>query len=233
MHEHSIFYGLVNPWFKDLFGFEVPDHILNGIFVLILLTIFSLILKRYILKMGVEKPSRIQSMVEVVVKGLMDMMDDIIGHKAGEKFLPIVGAFAFFIFFCNISGLFFFLNPATSNPNTTFALSLTAFFLYHIQGISKHKAGYIKQFLGPMLAMAIIIFPVEVISHSVRALSLGLRLYGNMFGEHTISGFISNMAPIFAPLPMMALGLIAATMQTFIFVVLFMVYVGGALAEEH
>lgn len=233
MHEHSIFYGLVNPWFKGLFGFEVPDHILNGLFILIILTIFSLILKKYILKMGVEKPSKIQSMVEVVLKGLMDMMDDIIGHGAGEKFLPIVGAFAFFIFFCNISGLFFFLNPPTSNPNTTFALSITAFFLYHIQGISKHKAGYIKQFLGPMLAMAIIIFPVEVISHSVRALSLGLRLYGNMFGEHTISGFIANMAPIFAPLPMMALGLIAATMQTFIFVVLFMVYVGGALAEEH
>lgn len=183
--------------------------------------------------MGVEKPSKLQSMVEIVLKGLMDMMDDIIGHKAGEKFLPIVGALAFFIFFCNISGLFFFLNPPTSNPNTTFALSITAFFLYHIQGIAKHKAKYIKQFLGPMLAMAIIIFPVEVISHSVRALSLGLRLYGNMFGEHTISGFISNMAPIFAPLPMMALGLIAATMQTFIFVVLFMVYVGGALAEEH
>lgn len=233
MHEHSIFYGLVNPWFVDLFGFEVPDHILNGLFILIFLTIFSLILKKQILKMGVENPSKLQSFVEVVIKGLMDMMDDIIGHNAGVKFLPIVGGFAFFIFFCNISGLFFFLNPATSNPNTTFALSITAFLLYHIQGIGKHKVKYIKQFLGPMLAFAIIIFPVEVISHSVRALSLGLRLYGNMFGEHTISGFISNMAPLIAPLPMMALGLIAATMQTFIFVVLFMVYVGGALSEEH
>lgn len=233
MHEHSVFYGLVNPWFEEIFGFKVPDHVLNGLFILILLTIFSLILKRYIKRMGVEKPSKVQSIIEVIIKGLKDLMEDIIGHNEGINFLPIVGAFAFFIFFCNITGLFFFLNPATSNPNTTFALSITAFLLYHIQGIGKHKTKYFKQFLGPMLAFAIIIFPVEIISHSVRALSLGLRLYGNMFGEHTISGFISNMAPIFAPLPMMALGLIAATMQTFIFVVLFMVYVGGALAEEH
>ncbi len=233
MHEHSILYGLINPWFKKALGFEVPDHILNGLFILLFLTILSIILKKYILKMGKDNPTKFQSFVEVVLKGLIDLMEDIIGHNKGEKFLPIVGAFAFFIFFCNISGLFFFLNPATSNPNTTFALSITAFFLYHIQGIGKHKTKYVKQFLGPLLATAIIIFPVEIVSHSVRALSLGLRLYGNMFGEHTISGFISNMLPIIAPLPMMALGLIAATMQTFIFVVLFMVYVGGALSEEH
>lgn len=233
MHEHSILYGLINPWFKKALGFEVPDHILNGLFILLFLTILSIVLKKYILKMGKDNPTKFQSFVEVLLKGLIDLMEDIIGHNKGEKFLPIVGAFAFFIFFCNISGLFFFLNPATSNPNTTFALSITAFFLYHIQGIGKHKTKYIKQFLGPLLATAIIIFPVEIVSHSVRALSLGLRLYGNMFGEHTISGFISNMLPIIAPLPMMALGLIAATMQTFIFVVLFMVYVGGALSEEH
>lgn len=233
MHEHSILYGILNPFFESLFGFKVEDHILNGFFILLFLIIFSFILKKYILKMGVENPSKFQSLIEVITKGLIDLMEDIIGHNSGAKFLPIVGAFAFFIFFCNISGLFFFLNPATSNPNTTFALSITAFLLYNIQGIGKFKGKYIKQFLGPMLATAIIIFPVEIVSHSVRALSLGLRLYGNMFGEHTISGFISNMMPLFAPLPMMALGLIAATMQTFIFVVLFMVYVGGALAEEH
>jgi len=233
MHEHSILYSIVNPWFGKTFGFEVPDHILNGIFILLILTVFSLIIKKQILKMGKENPTKLQSIIEVIIKGLIELMEDIIGHNEGKKFLPIVGAFAFFIFFCNISGLFFFLSPATSNPNTTFALSITAFLLYNIQGIGKHKTKYIKQFLGPFLATAIIIFPVEVVSHSVRALSLGLRLYGNMFGEHTISGFISNMLPIIAPLPMMALGMIAATMQTFIFVVLFMVYVGGALAEEH
>lgn len=233
MHEHSIIYEMLNPFLKNLLGFEVPDHVLNGFFIFLILFIFSLILKKRILKMGNEKPSLVQGAVEIIVKELMDLMDDIIGHGMGEKFLPIVGAFAFFIFFCNISGLFFFLNPATSNPNTTFALSITAFFLYQIQGIMKHKFKYIKQFLGPLLAASIIIFPVEIVSHSFRAFTLGLRLFGNMYGEHTVTGFISNMMPIIAPLPMMALGLIASIMQTFIFIVLFMVYVGGALAEEH
>ena len=88
-----------------------------------------------------------------------------------------------------------------------------------------------------MMAVALIIFPVEVISHLVRAVSLGLRLFGNVYGEHTVTGSITNIAAPFtylvAPWPVMLIGIIAATMQTFIFIMLFMVYVGGALAEEH
>ena len=117
------------------------------------------------------------------------------------------------------------------------ALGMESILLYNLQGIGKHGAGYIKQFMGPMLAVAVIIFPVEIISHLVRAVSLGLRLFGNVYGEHTVSGSITNIAAPFtyllAPWPVMLIGIIAATMQTFIFIMLFMVYVGGALAEEH
>ena len=88
-----------------------------------------------------------------------------------------------------------------------------------------------------MLAVAFIIFPVEIISHCVRAISLGLRLYGNISGEHTVTANIAGMFPpftyVFAPWPIMLIGIIAATMQTFIFIMLLMVYIGGALATEH
>jgi F-type H+-transporting ATPase subunit a len=242
MHEaRSVFYGLVNPWWEKTFGWAVPDHVLNGLFVLLLLAVTLPFIRRMILRSGAGPvpgvPSRFQQVLEMITGGFMELLEDNIGHGYSRGFLAITGAFALFIFLCNMSGLFFFLNPATSNVNTTFALSITAFLLYNLQGVGKHGAKYVKQFMGPMLAVAVIIFPVEIISHLVRAVSLGLRLFGNVYGEHTVTGSISGLAApftyIFAPWPVMLLGIIAGTMQTFIFVMLFMVYVGGALAEEH
>jgi len=240
MH-NSVLYSLVNSWWEKAFGWAVPDHVLNGLFVLLVLAVTLPFVRRMILKSGAGEvpavPSRFQQFLELITGGLLDLLEDNIGHGYSRRFLAITGAFAIFIFFCNMSGLFFFLNPATSNPNTTFALSVTAFLLYNLQGIAKHRAQYLKQFMGPMLAVAFIIFPVEIISHLVRAVSLGLRLFGNVYGEHTVTGSITNLAPpftyLFANWPVMLIGIIAATMQTFIFIMLFMVYVGGALAEEH
>lgn len=241
MHDHSVFYSLVNPRWEKAFGWAVPDHVLNGLFVLLLLAVTLPFIRRMILKSGEGEapgvPTRFQQLLELITWGLMDLLEGNIGHGRSRGFLAITGAFALFIFLCNMSGLFFFLNPATSNVNTTFALSITAFLLYNLQGIGHHGAKYVKQFMGPMLAVAVIIFPVEIISHLVRAVSLGLRLFGNMYGEHTVSGSIANILPpltyVLAPWPVMLIGIIAATMQTFIFIMLFMVYVGGALAEEH
>ena len=241
MHEHSVLFSLVNPWFGRTFGFEAPDHVLNGLFILLLLALTLPLLRRVImraLKADVPPvPSKFIQFLEILVGGMTDLLEDIIGHGYAKRYLPLIGAFALFIFLCNISGLVFFLSPATANPNTTFALSITAFCVYNLQGIGKHGAGYIKQFMGPMLAVAFIIFPVEIISHCVRAVSLGLRLYGNISGEHTVTANIAGMFPpftyLFAPWPIMLIGIIAATMQTFIFIMLLMVYIGGALATEH
>jgi len=236
MHE-SILFSLVNPWFKPAFGFEVPDHVLNGLFILLLLSLTLPFIRRMILKSMQGNvppvPSKFQQFLELITRGLLDLLEDIIGHGYAKRYLPLIGAFAVFIFLCNISGLIFFLNPATANPNTTFALSITAFCVYNLQGIGRHGFGYLKQFLGPMLMVAVIIFPVEIISHCVRAVSLGLRLFGNISGEHTVTATIAGMCPVLAPWPIMLIGIIAATMQTFIFIMLLMVYIGGALAEEH
>jgi len=248
MHEGSVLYPLVNSWFEPAFGFAVPDHVLNGLLILLLLALALPFIRRMILRsLGGEVPpvpSKFQQFLEMITGGILDLLDDVIGHGKSKSFLPLIGALAVFIFLCNISGLFFFLAPATANPNTTFALSITAFCIYNLQGIGRHKGAYVKQFLPPAgfplwgaLLLAIIIFPVEIISHLVRAVSLGLRLFGNISGEHTVTANIAGMfAPwtyVFAPWPIMLIGIIAATMQTFIFIMLLMVYIGGALAEEH
>ena len=248
MHEGSVLYPMVNAWFKPAFGFAVPDHVLNGLFILLLLAVTLPLIRKMILKTTVGDvppvPSKFQQFLEIITGGLLDLLEDIIGHGYAKGYLPLIGAFAVFIFLCNISGLFFFLAPATANPNTTFALSISAFCLYNLQGIGKHKGTYVKQFLPPAgfplwgtLLLSIMIFPVEIISHSVRAVSLGLRLFGNISGEHTVTASIAGLAApwtyVLAPWPIMLIGIIAATMQTFIFIMLLMVYIGGALAEEH
>jgi F-type H+-transporting ATPase subunit a len=155
-----------------------------------------------------DNPSRFQHFLELVVGGLKDLLDDVVGHGASKKYLYIIGGFACFIFMSNIFGLFFFLQPPTSNPNTTFALGLTAFLYYNAQGIKEQGLlHYLKHFTGPIAILAPLFIVIEIIGHLARILSLGMRLFGGIFG---------------------------AFLQTFVFIMMTMVYIGGAVtAEEH
>jgi F-type H+-transporting ATPase subunit a len=152
----------------------------------------------------------------------------------GRPFVPFIVALAFFIFISNIFGLVFFLQPPTANTSTTFALSLTAFLFYNVVGISRQgPVKYAKQFVGPVWWLFPLMVPIEIISHLARVLSLALRLFGNIFGEHTATGIFFAMVPFVVPWPMLGLGLLGATIQTFIFIMLTSVYIAGAVAEEH
>ena len=228
---HSILYGPVNALWHSLGGHvEVPDHIAMSLFVvLLLLGIFIPVG----LTLREEKPGRFQLALEELVGGLRGMVEAQVGHGAGDRYLALIGAFTLFIFFSNASGLFFFLNPPTSNVNVTFGLAGISFVLYNLIGIRRHGFGYIKHFLGPIWWLTPLFFVIELISHGARWLSLGLRLFGNMTGEHMVSGVFGRLVPLLAPLPIMALGLFAAVIQTFIFIMLTTVYIAGAEAEEH
>jgi F-type H+-transporting ATPase subunit a len=228
---HSILYEPVNALWHRLGGrVEMPDHIVMSLFVVtLLLAIFvpvGLSLKE-------AKPGRFQTFLEQLVGGLRGMIEAQAGHGAGDRYLAVIGAFTLFIFFSNAMGLFFFLTPPTSNPNVTFGLAGISFVLYNAIGIRKHGFGYIKHFLGPIWWLAPLFFVVELVSHAARWLSLGLRLFGNMTGEHMVSGVFNKLVPLIVPLPIMALGLFACVIQTFIFIMLTTVYIAGAEAEEH
>jgi F-type H+-transporting ATPase subunit a len=228
---HSILYEPVNALWRALGGsVEVPDHIVMSLFVVtLLLAIFipvGLMLRE-------EKPGRFQVVLEQLVGGLRGMIEGQVGHGAGDRYLAVIGAFTLFIFFSNVMGLFYFLQPPTANPNVTFGLAGISFVLYNLIGIRKHGFGYIKHFLGPIWWLAPLFFVVELVSHAARWLSLGLRLFGNMTGEHMVSGVFNTLVPLLVPLPIMGLGLFAAVIQTFIFIMLTTVYIAGAEAEEH
>jgi F-type H+-transporting ATPase subunit a len=233
-HENSILYHPVNALWHSVqhrFAWDIPDHVIMALLVLVISTVIFAIGSRNISR---DNPGPLQHFMEMTVGGLKGLLHDVIGH-GGERYLTIIAAFAVFIFIANMFGLFFFLQPPTSNVNTTFALSISAFLYYNIEGIRRQGLfGYLKHFMGPVLWLAPLMFIIEMIGNFARILSLGVRLFGNIFGEHTATGIFTGLVPVIAPMPMMALGIFGALLQTYVFIMLTTVYIAGAVAaEEH
>lgn len=205
----------------------VPDHIVMILFIALGLIGFALWVRR---KLSVDNPTRIQHVLEVVLEAIQGLMREVIG-KDITRFVPLIGTLAIYILLCNIIGLVpGFLSP-TSNLNVTASCAICVFLYYNYQGIRKHGfLKYLKHFAGPVWWLAWLLFPVEIISHLARPFSLSMRLFGNIFAEELIiSSLNSYIFPFLASLPVMFLGLFASTIQSFIFILLTMVYISGAV----
>jgi len=213
-------------------GYWLPDHVVMSMLVVVLVAAVLIPVNR---RLSIESPGKLQQIFELLITGLEDLIEDVVGHGFGKRFLPFIMGLAVFIFVGNIFGLFYFAQPPTANPNTTFALSITAFLFYNIVGI-RHNGliKYAAHFMGPVWWLFFLMVPIEIISHLARILSLALRLFGNIFGEHTATGIFFAMFPFVLPWPMMGLGIFGAFLQAFIFIMLTMAYLNGAVgAEEH
>ena len=231
-HESSILYQPFNRYiWRHAFGFDVPDHVIMALLVLVISSTLLIAGSRRISR---DNPGPLQHFLEMIVSGMKGLLHDVIGHD-GERYLTVITSFAVFIFISNMFGLFYFLQPPTSNTNTTFALSISAFLYYNVEGIRRQGLfGYLKHFMGPVLWLAPLMFIIEMIGNFARILSLGVRLFGNIFGEHTATGIFTGLVPVIAPMPMMALGIFGALLQTYVFIMLTTVYIAGAVAaEEH
>lgn len=179
-------------------------------------------------------PGKTQSIVELVVDAFMGLVDETMGHK-GRKYFPFVLTFAVFIFVSNVLGLIPGLLPPTANLNTTLGLAAIVFFATHIIGVKEHGIKYFKHFMGPVWWLAPLMIPIEIIGHLARPVSLSLRLFGNMMGHEQIVGVLLILMPIAYPLLALStvLGVLVVFIQAFIFALLSMMYIGGALEEAH
>ncbi len=169
---------------------------------------------------------------EITVGGLYSFTKNNLGDKAKPIFF-LTGSLAFFILFNNLIGTIPGFNPPTDQFNTTIVLGLTVFVAYNLLGIKEHGAGYIKQFLGPAWYLAWLMLPIELISHCVRPLSLSLRLFGNMTGDHKVHGVFFGLIPLIVPLPFLGLGIFVSGMQTFVFLLLTLIYMQMAVSHDH
>jgi len=175
----------------------------------------------------------IRNLMELMVGGILGVMRDSMG-SAAPRFFYLVGSLAFFILFSNLSGLVPGFMPPTDNLNTTLAVALVVFFMTHVYGFKEHGIAYLKHFAGPFWWLAWLMIPIEIISHLARPMSLSLRLFGNIMGDHKVASIFFMLSPLAVPVFTSVLGLFVSIVQTFVFMLLTMVYFSGAIEHgEH
>lgn len=216
---------------------HLPAHVSNALIVSIVLLVVVIIgyrqLKRTEDEVVPEGKLTFRNFIEVLVEAVSGLVESTMGPR-GPQFVLIIGTLALFILFNNISGLIPGFLPATDNVNTTFACSLTVFVLTHYYGIKEHGIKYVKHFMGPIWWLAPFMVLIELIGHIARPVSLGLRLFGNITGDHLVTAIFFGLIPLLLPVPFMFLGLFVAFVQAFVFSLLSMAYFSGAIAhEEH
>ena len=228
--------AVFGPSYKGHHPITNVQHVFGLSFVLIVLTIFSVIAYTGVrdAKSAIvpEGKLTIRTFVELFVGYVYDNMASVMGKKAAKFFLPLIGACAFVIFFSNVLGLIPGMEPPTSNLNTTVVLAVIIFLSTHIFGVKEHGLAYFKHFLGPWLPLAPLMLPIELISHAARPLSLSLRLMANMTADHMVLGVFLGLVPWLVPLPVYALGCIVVIVQTLVFCLLSTVYISMAIAHD-
>jgi F-type H+-transporting ATPase subunit a len=192
-----------------------------------------------------------QNLAELLVEFMVRQSDAIIG-KPGRKYVPLFGSFFIFILLTNLSGLLPGFSPPTSNLNTTLGLAVVSFVTYNVIGVREQGVAYFKHFFGPMtglpatksrfgsllfvpvlLISASFFFILETASHLFRPLSLSLRLFGNMFGDHMVIEVFIDLTKLVVPIAFYGLGTLVSLIQAFVFTMLTMIYVALAISHGH
>jgi len=230
-HELSTITILLNSLVASFTGNDpqLPDQGVVAWFIVVLSTVVFVPMSR---RFSIDEPGWVQQMLEIGVESINAMLDGFIGPGA-RKYFPVLGGFAFFILSSNLITNVPGFQPPTGDLNTTVVLGVMSFLFYNYLGIRAQGIGYAKQFIGDPWWMFPLMIPIEVLSHLSRPLSLSIRLFGNIFAEHTLASVFFILLPFGLPLVFAPLGVFVAFMQTFVFVMLSMVYIAGALEHGH
>jgi F-type H+-transporting ATPase subunit a len=211
----------------------IPDYLVMCALIVLLLTVFSLAVRS---TLSVENPGKLQVVLEEIVGFLVGMLKENIGPQ-GVKYLPLVGTVFLFIFLGNLFGKVPGLMSPTASLNVTLGCAITVWVYYHLQGIIvQGPVGYVAHFFTPPGVPALLgplVGVIELVSHTSRVLSLSLRLFGNVFGEELVVLILASLVPFLVPLPMMLLGVITGSLQAYIFALLTVIYLAGAVHVDH
>lgn len=203
----------------------IPNHVAMEILVAIIVAILGTVVG---LGLSLDSPRFWQHMFEWLWSGLEQHAGEIIGHGSG-RFLQFLFTLSVFIFLGNLLGLLpGFMSP-TASVTVPLGLAVVVFLYYHAAGLRKNGPfRYVRSFAQPIA----IVFPIEIISHFARLLSLTARLYANMLAGDMVIVTFTALFPLIG-FPFMALHVFEALLQAYIFVLLAMIYLAGAVGEEH
>ncbi len=249
-HHPFTWHELVSePWYH-----LVPEHTFFALIAAVALLVFAVLARRALRRAAdplipVESLG-VRNIAELLVQLIITQSDAVIGKK-GRKYVPFFGTFFFFILLANLFGLLPGFAPPTGNLNTTIGLALVSFIGYNVIGLREQGISYARHFLGPMttlpaksiigklLFLPLLLFSVgfffilEAFSHAFRPVSLSLRLFGNIMGDHKVIEAFINLTGVVVPVAFYFLGALVAVIQAFVFTLLSMIYVSMALSHGH
>ncbi|TWO30066.1 F0F1 ATP synthase subunit A [Campylobacter lanienae] len=225
---------------KDLFLFSnliINDHSFTYLFHIILVAIIVLIVAKMATSSMQLVPRGTQNLLEAYLEGIVSMGSDVMGSdELARKYLPLVATIGLIVLTSNVIGIIPGFEAPSSSLNLTLCLALCVFLYYNFEGIrTQGVIKYFAHFMGPNKFLAPLMFPIEIVSHLSRIVSLSFRLFGNIKGDDLFLMVVLSLAPWVAPLPAFALLTFMALLQTFIFMILTYVYLAGAVvvSEEH
>lgn len=179
-------------------------------------------------------PRGCQNVLEAYIEGVIKMGSDVMGADKARKYLPLIGTIGMLIFVSNMMGVIPGFESPTANINMTLALALIVFVYYNYEGIKENGfVHYFAHFMGPVKVLAPLMFPIEIISHLSRIVSLSFRLFGNVRGDDMFLLVLLMLVPWLVPLPAFFMLFFFGILQTFIFMILTYVYLGGATMIEN
>jgi F-type H+-transporting ATPase subunit a len=186
------------------------------------------------------RPTKFQALWEGYLRFVRNMLLENAGQE-GLRYAPFIASIGLFVFFSNLLGMVPGLEAPTANVNTNLALALCVFLLYNFEGFRHHGVGYLKHFMGPSPYLAPVFFLIEIISHLARPITLTLRLFANMKGGALLllvlvslvvkNPFTMAVSPLLL-LFIIAIKFLAVFIQSYIFMILSVVYLSGAISHE-
>ena len=206
------------------------DFIVMQILVVLIIMVLFAVVKG---SLSVHTPGTVQHIFELIHSFIGGQAEDQVGHD-GHKHVTIFETLFIFLLLANLIGVIpMFVSP-TQVPYVPAGCAIVAFLYYNYIGIKKQGLGrYLKTFMGPIPVMAPLMIPIEVISHLARPLSLTIRLFANMYAGEQVTLVFLSLTYLVAPALFMGLHVFVSFLQAYIFVLLTMMYVAGAVSEEH
>ena len=236
MHEQSFNWIQLIPALEHL-----PNHVVHAVLIALLMVVTMAIARFSLMKEmkkengGIVPPDSLtyRNFFEILAEKLFGLCESVLGLHDAKVYYPMIGTLFCFIFFSNLIGAIPGFTPPTENLNTTMALGAFVFLYYNFQGLRVNGLAYFKHFLGPVLWLSPLMLVIELASHIFRPLSLGLRLRGNIMGDHVVHGVFSALVPIGLPVIFLGLGVFVAFIQAFVFCLMTMVYISLSTAHDH
>jgi F-type H+-transporting ATPase subunit a len=206
------------------------DFMVMQIFVaVILIALFALLRSR----LSVAKPGKMQQIFEIIHDFVSGEAEGQVGHD-GHRHVVLFETLFVFLLLANLIGIVpGFVSP-TQAIYVPAGCALIAFLYFNLVGIQKQGlAKYAAHFAGPIWWLSPLMIPIEIIGSLARPLSLSVRLFANMYAGEQVTLVFLSLTYLVVPALFMGLHVFVGLLQAYIFVLLTMIYVAGAVEEAH